>query len=542
MRTMTVVRQYLAAAFLLVIGLIAYGCGDSATVSEPATLGNLSASTGELQPPFAPGTTDYTVRLSSDVSSTTITASPRVAGDSIQFDNEQTTSRTITLASPGDEKPITIVVADTGAGGASKSYRVTVKRDKEDTSLSALSVSEGSLAPPLFDKNIRDYTVNNVSPSVTKVIISATKSNQNTVMQIDGPSGSVTVPAGDLSGQATVQLGGTGSDTKVSIVVTATGGSPNTYTVTINRGPSNDNFLKGLSIPPGKLDFKVTSFVYNVTVLSNVDNVTVTATPRDPTASITINGSNTNSQLINVPVPGAPPVQITIRVTAQNGESKNYTINVKRAALNGNNDLKSLSISPGKLNFEASDTLYDINVSNNVEKVTVTATPQVSTASVAILVNGVGTNSQPITLLGPGLTTKITVRVTAQNGTPKDYEINVKRAALGGNFNLKSLTVSPGNLAFDPDDLTYDVSLLSNVTSVKITAAPQDPNAKSVTINGQPSPNTINLGAPGPETRITIPIIVTAQNNETKKYEVTVIRAALGGNFNLKSLTVTSHT
>ena len=56
-------------------------------------------------------------------------------------------------------------------------------------------------------------------------------------------------------------------------MVTATGGSPNTYTVTINRGLSNDNFLKSLSIPPGKLDFKVTSFVYNVTVLSNVDNV-----------------------------------------------------------------------------------------------------------------------------------------------------------------------------------------------------------------------------------------------------------------------------
>jgi hypothetical protein len=537
MRTLTAVRQYLAAAFLLVIGVIAYGCGDSATVSEPAALGNLSASTGELQPSFNPATTDYTVRLSSDVSSTTITASPRVAGDTIRIDNQQTTSQAITLASPGDEKPITIVVTDTGTGGTSKSYRVTVKRDKEDTSLSALSVSDGTLAPLLFDKNVHDYTVNNVGASVTTAIISVTKSNQNTVMQIDWPSGSVTVPPGAPSGQATVQLGGTGSNTKVSIVVTATGGSPNTYTVTINRGPSNDKFLKSLSIPPGKLDFKVTSFVYNVTVLSNVDNVTVTATPRDPTARITINGSDTNSQSINVPVPGAPPVQITIRVTAQNGESKNYTINVKRDALNGNNVLKSLSISPGKLNFEASDTLYDVNVSNGVEKVTVTATPQVSTASVAILVNGAGTNSQPITLLGPGLTTNIKVRVTAQNGTAKDYDINVKRAALNGNNNLKSLTVLPGNLTFDPDDLTYAVSLPSSETSVKITATPQDGSA-NVTINGQPSPNTINLGAPGPETQITIPIVVTAQNNDTKRYEVTVIRTALGGNNNLQSLAV----
>ena len=65
---------------------------------------------------------------------------------------------------------------------------------------------------------------------------------------------------------------------------------------------------------------------------------------------------------------------------------------------------------------------------------------------------------QPITLLGPGLTTNIKVRVTAQNGISKDYDINVKCAALNGNTNLKSLTVSPGNLDFDADDLTYDVS------------------------------------------------------------------------------------
>ncbi len=77
MRTLTVVRQYLAAAFLLVIGLIAYGCGDSATVSEPAELGNLSVATGTLQPAFNPATTNYTVELSSNVSSTIITASPR---------------------------------------------------------------------------------------------------------------------------------------------------------------------------------------------------------------------------------------------------------------------------------------------------------------------------------------------------------------------------------------------------------------------------------------------------------------------------------
>ena len=537
--TLPLPGRCLAAVLFTAIGLGAYGCGDSATVSEPATLGNLSASTGELQPPFAPETTDYTVRLSSDVSSTTITASPRVAGDSIQIDNQPITSRTVTLASPGDEKSITIIVTDTGAGGASKSYRVTVKRDKEDTSLLALSVSEGTLAPPQFDKNIRDYTVNNVGPSVTKVIISATKSNQNTVMQIDWPSGSVTVPAGTLTGQATVQLGGTGSDTKVSIVVTATGGSPNTYTVTINRGPSNDNFLKSLSIQPGKLDFKVTSFVYNVNVLSNVDKVTVTATPRDPTASIAIlvNGAVINSQPILLLGPDST-TKITVRVTAQNGTPKNYDINVTRAALNGNNNLSTLSVTVGgvaqSLDLKANPPNYTVKVASTVTSVTVNAT-KAATSQIAIEVNGVPTNTQPIPLLDPGSTTIIKIRVTAQNGQSKDYFINVVRAALGGDDSLKSLTVSPGTLnpAFSvARTFPYTVNDIgSSATAIRVTATPQDPtasvtiNGPSVTINGQ-GEKSLSIPLPGGPSSTEIDVLVRAPNGNDRTYLITVTQPA----------------
>ena len=452
MRTMTVVRQYLAAAFLLVIGLIAYGCGDSATVSEPAALGSLSISPGTLQPPFDPSTTDYTAKISSNVSSATITATPRVAGDSIQIDNQQITNRTVTLASPGDKTTVTIVVTDTGAGGASKSYKVEVERQTEDTTLRALSVSPGTLAPSTFDKDRPDYTVNDVANTVTSITISATKSDQNTVMQINSPSGSVNVPAGTALGEAPVRLGGTGSATTVSIVVTARGGSSNTYTVTINRGPSDNKFLRSLSIASGSTAltlvprFSQTAPDYTVNVASTIGSVSVT--PRlddETTARMTVNGVATDSR-----------------------------------------DRRTITLNPA------------------------------------------GPRPSP---------TPIPIVVTAQNGSQQRYLVTVIRAALNGNNDLRSLTVSPGNLTFDPDDQDYTVSPLSDVTSVRITAAPRDSNAR-VTINGQPSPTNINLGAPGPETRITIPIVVTAQNNDTKTYNVTLIRAALGGNNNLRSLAV----
>src|SRR5574337_898028 len=344
MRTMNVVKRHLAAAFFVVIGLIASGCGDAAIVSEPAELSNLSVSAGTLRPPFAPATTDYTVQLSSDVSSTTITASPRVDGDTIRIDNQQTTSRTVTLDSPGAEKSVGIVVTGTGTGDGSKSYTVRVKRDLEDNSLRALSVSSGTLAPAPFDKDRLDYTVNNIDTSVTSVTISSTKSDPNSVMQI----GSVSVPSGTASGQATVQLGGTGSATLVSIDITRPSGSKKTYTVTINRGASGNNNLRGLTISQGTLNFRASTTSYTVNVASNVTSVTIRPTLADTTANMTVNGQATNSsqaRTIQLGAPGSNSI-INIIVIAQNGTPNPYSVNVVRAALGGNNNLRILTVSP----------------------------------------------------------------------------------------------------------------------------------------------------------------------------------------------------
>ncbi|TKB61610.1 MAG: cadherin-like beta sandwich domain-containing protein, partial [Nitrospira sp.] len=536
MRTMTVVRPYLAAAFLVVIGLIAYGCGDSATVSEPAALGNLSVSDGTLEPPFTPATTSYIVQLPINISSTTITASPQVAGDSIRIDNQAITSQTITLSSPGAEQSITIVVTDTGTGGSSKSYTVQVKRAalNGNNSLDSLGISPGALAPT-FEAGVLRYTAN-VANGIGSVTITPTLSDPVATITVNGQP--VT------SGQArSVNLQGGGQITTIPITITAQNESTKTYEVSVSRGPSNNNNLQGLTITPGTLDpsFRANRTGYTVDVSSGVGSVTIAPRLQDSTATMTVNGAITNSgqaQIITLN-PAGQDTSIAVVVTAQNNTTKLYSVTVERAAPDGNNNLQSLTVNRGTLvpTFGTNTRNYTVQVGSSIGNITLAAEPQVSTSSLAIEANGALINTQPIPLLGPGFTTVIKTRVTAQNRQVKEYTINVVRAALNGNNNLRSLTVSPGNLTFDPDDQDYNVSLLSNVTSVVITAAPQDGNAR-VTINGQPSPTNINLGAPGPETRSTIPIIVTAQNNETKTYNVTFIRAALGGNNNLQSLAV----
>lgn len=522
---------------LILFGLSAYGCGDSATVTEPAVLGSLSASDGILEPPFNSATTNYTVKLFGNEASTTITVSPQVSGDTVQINNQQRTSQTVTLASIGMSEVLNIVVTDTGTGGTSKAYSVRVSREEEDTTLAALSSSQGTVAPSPFDKSKLDQSINDIDTNVTSITLTATKSALNTEMVIGVPPTSVTVPTGTSSGNTTVQLGGTGSSTTVPIVITGPKGGKTTYQVTINRGASKNSFLKNLTTSPvGIQGFKAGTTTYEVNVGSGVETVKVTATPADPTATISflVNNTAINPQSIPLRAPGET-TPITVRVTAQDGTTRtDYKINVIRAALDGNNKLKSLSIAPGRLDFKVNQPKYDVNVLSSVETVKVTATPEDSTAKITI-------TPQPIALLAPGNTTTITVRVTADNGKFQDYTINVKRAALNGNADLKSLAVSPGSLSFNPDDQDYTVGLLSNVTSVQITAAPEDSAATVAINNGQPQP--ISLGTPGPEVRITVPVVVTAQNQKDKEtYSITFVRAALGGNNNLKDLGVTSHT
>ena len=90
---------------------------------------------------------------------------------------------------------------------------------------------------------------------------------------------------------------------------------------------------------------------------------------------------------------------------------------------------------------------------------------------------------------------------------------------------LSTLTVTPGTLqpAFSGDVANYKVDVLTTVTSVTVTATPQDANA-SMTINGQATSSgqdrTITLGGPGSST--TISIVVTAPNGSQNTYIVTV--------------------
>ena len=208
---------------------------------------------------------------------------------------------------------------------------------------------------------------------------------------------------------------------------------------------------------------------------------------------------------------------------------------VVRAALAGDNNLSALTLSPGTLEpaFAASTTDYTVNVASDVTSVNVSATKADPNAMISGDVSvgaGVATGERTIELRGPGTTTGVTIWVTAPGGSQKTYRLNVSRAALSGNNNLQSLTLSSGTLSpsFSANRMFYTVNVDGDVPHITVTPTLQDANA-SLTINGQGTGSgkdrPITLAPAGSSTEIEI--IVTAPNGSDKTYLITVSRAAL---------------
>jgi hypothetical protein len=533
------VGQLLTASLLLALGLSANGCGDTATVNPEVALSRLTVTPGTLQPSFSSGTTQYSVDLTSDITSVTVSAQPAVSSDAVTINGQATTSRVIPLGEAGTTTPVNIVVSESNSN--SRTYTVLLRRAglAGNNSLDSLAVSPGTLAPA-FNANELLYTVD-VANTDGSVSVTPTLQDTNATMTVNGQDTD--------SGQArSITLNPVGQSTAIRIIVTAQNGTPKTYLVTVSRGISANNNLQSLTVSPGTLTpaFNASAESYTVDVGSGVPSVSITPTRQDSDATITVNGQAAISgQARTITLnPAGQSTLILVVVTAQNGAQKTYLVTVSRTALGGNNNLSALTVSSGSLApaFTANTTSYTVDVASDVARMTVT--PRLQDTTATMTVNGQATNSgqaRTTTLNGAGSNTLITIVVTAPNGSQKTYTVNVRRAALGGNNNLSALTVSPGSLApaFNANTTSYAVDVASDVASISVTPTLSDP-AATMTVNGTAATSgkvqTVTLRAAGLST--SIPIVVTAPNGSSRTYAIVVDRALPSSNNNLSALSV----
>lgn len=234
----------------------------------------------------------------------------------------------------------------------------------------------------------------------------------------------------------------------------------------IEKVLSSNNNLSSLKFDVGILtpsfDKNITS--YTLVVENNVETINVDAKAEDfKFGKISIEGNKNLVEGNNL---------YTIIVTAEDGSSKKYSLNVirKKDLRSSNTNLKSLKVN--RNDILSSRTL---TVKNNVSLVDIVAETENDNAKVS---GDVGIKE----LVVGENTFKVTV--TAENGDIKVYEFIVTRSKsenvknLSANANLRSLLVDGVEVTgFSPTTYTYEVKVNKNKTSAVISAVKDDENA-----------------------------------------------------------------
>ncbi len=192
-----------------------------------------------------------------------------------------------------------------------------------------------------------------------------------------------------------------------------------TYKFTVTRAKSGDNNLALLTNTAGVLsqpfDPNVTNYTLNLD--ENTSSVTLKAAKSNAMAKV-----SPASKKLTLKNGQTKVLKFTVK--AQSGAKKTYTVTVTRAP-STNTNLKTLKtsvpLSPG---FSAGTTDYTLTLPADKGAVTISAKAFDKLSKVTI--NGVKKASQKITLAN-GQSTMVSVVVTSQAGTAKEYRILVQR-------------------------------------------------------------------------------------------------------------------
>lgn len=292
----------------------------------------------------------------------------------------------------------TFKITVTSEGGINRIYTLNIyrndNRDKTNT-LSSLEVENYKITPE-FNKNTVNYTLT-VKKDVTSVKINAkTDSDESSFNKGYGPR--------------TVNLNY--GVNNVVIKVTSESGATKTYTIKITREDdrSSNNYLKSLNVSSGDFTFNKKTLNYSFSVQNEVTSLNVIATAED--AKSTISGAKTYNLKEGLN-------KITITVTAENKQTRTYTLQVTRIVKNiskeVNNKLESLEITNYQINFDPETTIYNLTIEN--EK-SLNIVPKVQDSTSSVVING---NEN----LKDGSIIKLVV--TAVDGSTKEYIINISK-------------------------------------------------------------------------------------------------------------------
>lgn len=190
---------------------------------------------------------------------------------------------------------------------------------------------------------------------------------------------------------------------------------------------SSNNYLADLSTNVGNIGFSRSVLEYSLVVENDVSRIRILAKAED------INASVREDSMVNLAVYNNV---INVVVTAENGSTRTYRINVIRkdafgntTLLSANAELKSLAIDGYPIDFSPSVLEYRVDVENIVDNVLVIA--EAADAKSSVIIDNVD-----LLLLGEN---RVQVTVVAENGQSRIYTIFVTRSLEAPKTKLQDL-------------------------------------------------------------------------------------------------------
>ena len=404
------------------------------------SLASLSLVGGTLSPAFNTNVTSYTSTINS--SSVTINAT--------KGDNYQTISGTGNKTLKYGTNTFKVVVKS--EAGSSKTYTIVItrpdSRDK-DNNLNSLSVDKGSIS---FNKDVVSYNVK-VAKDVSSIKVNATLSSNK---------------AKFVSGFGPRNVNLNYGVNNVLVKVQAENETIKTYTIKVTREDdrSSNNSLSSISLSSGNINFSKDVTNYNVSVPFEVTKIDVTAVAEDSKSKVNVVSPNL--------IVGNNTIIVT--VTAENGQSKEYKIIVKRLAeqaeLSDNNNISSIDIKGYGIEFNPETNEYDINIGDDYALV---IDVLLEDPNAKYVIEG---NED----LKDG--SVITITSTSESGEVKEYKLNVKKQIIAVPVNNRKGNLMFGLIGFVLGLITMFVTLkLINRTGSKKVAVATAGTAPTVKVS-----------------------------------------------------------
>jgi hypothetical protein len=333
---------------------------------------------------------------------------------------------------------------------------------------------EGTTLDQTFLPNLYNYTAT-VENNVQSITLHASSVDENAKITITVNGQTVEDPSKPIP----LQTG----DNQIAIKVDDSVNAANTYNLTITRKKSSNNLLQDLQLSNGELSPKFDAAVtsYSVQVANDVNVMTVSPVAAENTASILVNDTPVTDKGVSVQL-SADKTEITIVVTAENGDKKTYSIEVTKAS----------AVSAGTGSSNSSTGSAGNNRPSNL-----------STAGFS------QSSNRSAGLFSLRNTSSSQMQGSQQGGTA---------AQQPSKATLSTLSVSAGtwNKTFSKDTYTYHIAVDNETDSVTIgTSATY--SGSTVTIQDGTT-NTISLGN---QKKTIVPIVVT--NGSDRKTYILVI-------------------